>query len=96
MVDIKDLKNTAMGKIPLEIRAEIGSTDLRIDQLMKIGRGAIIEISKNIESPIDLKIGNHLIGHAQLEVNGDYFSLKVLDMVTNSDETLTLFHTGGS
>ena len=91
MVKMKDIDNIAIGKIPLTIRAEIGSTDLPIEQLMKIGRGAIIEVSKDVDDLVDLKIGDHLIGHAQLEADGDYFTVRVVDMVQDEDETHTFF-----
>ncbi len=90
-----DLKKTAMGKVPLQIVAEIGSTELKIEQLMKIGRGAIIEIDRDIDSTIELKIGHHLIGEGHLESEGDYFQVRVVNMLADINEHHTLFHTGG-
>ncbi|MCH9853824.1 MAG: FliM/FliN family flagellar motor switch protein [Alphaproteobacteria bacterium] len=87
-----DIETTAMASVPLQIVAEIGNTELRIEQLMKIGRGAIIEIDKDIESELELKIGHHLIGQGHLESDGEYFQIRVVNMIADIDEHHTLFH----
>ncbi len=87
-----DIETTAMASVPLQIVAEIGNTELRIEQLMKIGRGAIIEIDKDIESSLELKIGHHLIGQGHLESDGEYFQIRVVNMIADIDEHHTLFY----
>ncbi|MCH9844343.1 MAG: FliM/FliN family flagellar motor switch protein [Alphaproteobacteria bacterium] len=87
-----DVESTAMASVPLQIIAEIGTTELRIEQLMKIGRGAIIEIDKDIESELELKIGHHLIGQGHLESDGEYFQIRVVNMIADIDEHHTLFY----
>ncbi len=87
-----DIDTTAMASVPLQIIAEIGNTELRIEQLMKIGRGAIIEIDKDIESELELKIGHHLIGQGHLESDGEYFQIRVVNMIADIDEHHTLFY----
>ncbi len=87
-----DIESTAMASVPLQIVAEIGNTELRIEQLMKIGRGAIIEIDKDIESSLELKIGHHLIGQGHLESDGEYFQIRVINMIADIDEHHTLFY----
>lgn len=91
-----DVDSTAIGDVSLKIVAEVGATDLRIEQLMKIGRGAIIEIDKDVDGTIDLRIGNHLIATAQLESKDGYFTVRILELNThNIDEHHTLFHAMG-
>ena len=70
-------KRPAWHRVPLEIVAEIGGADLKINQLLKIGRGAVVELGRKIDSPIALKIGARVLAHGEIESENGSLRVRV-------------------
>ncbi len=67
----------ALTRVPLEIWAEIGAAELRVGNLLQIGRGAIISLNKSLEGEVDLKVGKHLVARGNLLADREHFSVRV-------------------
>ncbi len=63
--------------IKVDLAAVLGSTSLKINNLLKIGRGAVIEFDQSIDDPIELTINNKAIARAQVVVKGDKLAVVI-------------------
>ncbi len=57
--------------IEVEISVMLGSADLRINQLLKLGRGAVVELDKGINDYVDIYANDILIGQGEVVITED-------------------------
>lgn len=68
--------------INVEISVALGSADLRIFQLLKLGRGAVVELDRGVNDYVDIYANEILIGHGEVVVtNEDTIGISVTDIV---------------
>ncbi len=58
----------AVYDIPVEISVVLGKTNMTISQLLKMGRGAVIELDKNVGEPIDILVNNRLVAKGEVVI----------------------------
>lgn len=55
-------------EIMVEVSVTLGTADLRVNQLLKLGRGAVVELDRDINDYVDIYANNVLIGHGEVVV----------------------------
>ena len=58
----------AVYDIPVQVSAVLGQASVRVSNLMKLGRGAVIELDRKIGEPIDLYVNDRLVARGNLTV----------------------------
>ena len=51
----------AVYDIPVRVSAILGKTQMKVSQLMKLNKGAIIELDKKVGEAIDIYVNNNLV-----------------------------------
>ncbi len=54
--------------IKVEISVTLGTADLRVHQLLKLGRGAVVELDRDINDYVDIYANDVLIGHGEVVI----------------------------
>ena len=67
------MTKAAVGKVYVEISVVIGWSTMPIHQLLRMGRGAVIELNTTVNDPAYLYVNDHLV--ARGEVMARYNSL---------------------
>ena len=78
-------KKSALSKddIMVEISVTLGTADLRVNQLLKLGRGAVVELDRDINDNVDIYANDVLIGHGEVVITeNETIGISVTD--TNS------------
>ena len=66
----------------IDIAVTLGTADLRINQLLKLGRGAVVELDRNVNDYVDIYANNILIGHGEVVITeNETVGISVTDMV---------------
>lgn len=52
----------------INISITLGTADLRIHQLLKLGRGAVVELDRDVNDYVDIYANNVLIGHGEVVI----------------------------
>lgn len=69
--------------IMVEISVTLGTADLRVNQLLKLGRGAVVELDRDINDNVDIYANDVLIGHGEVVITeNETIGISVTD--TNS------------
>ena len=69
--------------IMVEISVTLGTADLRGNQLLKLGRGAVVELDRDINDNVDIYANDVLIGHGEVVITeNETIGISVTD--TNS------------
>ena len=66
----------------VEVWAVLGKTSMPIYQLLKMGRGAVIELDQAINDPIEIRVNNRLIAHGEIVVVEDRLGVSITENVT--------------
>jgi flagellar motor switch protein FliN/FliY len=61
----------AVYDIPVLVSAVLGRATMQVSQLLKLGRGAIVELDRRVGDPIDIFVNNRLIARGEIVMIDD-------------------------
>ncbi|CAM3096908.1 flagellar motor switch protein FliN [Moritella viscosa] len=67
--------------IPVDVTLEVASTKLVIGDLMMLSSGAVIELDKLADEPLDVKVNGQLLATAEVVVVNGKYGVKLIDVV---------------
>ena len=68
--------------INIELSVTLGTASLRINQLLKLGRGAVVELDRGINDFVDIYANDILIGHGEVIVtDNDKIGISIIDTI---------------
>nr|WP_231875168.1 flagellar motor switch protein FliN [Gluconobacter thailandicus] len=56
----------AIYDIPVTVSAVLGRTTMQVSQLLRLGRGAVVELDRKIGDSIDILVNNRLIARGEV------------------------------
>lgn len=72
-------------EITVDISVTLGTAALRVQQLLKLGRGAVVELDRNVNDYVDIYANNILIGHGEVVITeNETIGISVTDIVKKS------------
>ena len=69
------------GDVKVHISALLGQTDKKLEDLVGLGPGAIIELDKEAGDPVDIVVGNKTIAKGEVVVYGDTMAVRLIEVV---------------
>ena len=67
-------------EIDVDVSITLGTAELRVYQLLRLGRGAVVELDRNIDDNVDIYVNDVLIGHGEVVVTeNDNIGISVTD-----------------
>lgn len=66
--------------IHLKVRAELGRTRLALREALQLGPGSIVDLERFADDPVDLYVGDLLIGRGEVLVINDAFCIRVTEV----------------
>ena len=61
----------AVYDIPVTVSAVLGRTTLQVSQLLKLGRGAVVELDRKLGEAIDIYVNNRLVARGEVVMVDD-------------------------
>lgn len=71
----------AVYDIPVQISVVLGKTAMQVSQLLKLGRGAVIELERKVGEPIDIYVNNRLIARGEVVVIEDRIGVTMTEII---------------
>ncbi len=71
--------------IPLEVTVELGRTTLPIYDLLQLGQGSIVELSKIAGEPLEILVNQKLIARGEVVVVNEKFGIRLTDVVSTKE-----------
>ena len=75
----KDLH--AIYDVPVQVSAVLGRTTMQVSQLLKLGRGAVVELDRRVGEPIDIYVNNRLVARGEVVVVDDKLGITMTEIV---------------
>lgn len=76
--------------VPLTVTVELGSTKMKIKDILELGLGSIVELDKLAGDPVDIFVNGKLIAKGEVMVIDENFGIKVTDVVSQLERANTL------
>jgi flagellar motor switch protein FliN/FliY len=67
--------------IPLEVRVELGRTKLKIQDVLELGNGSVVELDRLAGEPVDLLVNGKLFAKGEVVVIDENFGIRITDIV---------------
>ncbi|MCE3223608.1 MAG: fliN [Nitrospira sp.] len=68
--------------IPLQVTVQIGSTRMLIRELLQLGQGSVIELTKLAGEPMEVLVNNKLVARGEVVVVNEKFGIRLTDVVS--------------
>jgi flagellar motor switch protein FliN len=75
----KDLE--AVYDIPVQISAVLGRATMQVSQLLKLGRGAVVELDRKVGEAIDIYVNNRLGARGEVVVVEERLGVTMTEIV---------------
>ncbi len=76
---ITDLE--AVYGIPVEVSAVLGKATMQVSSLLKLGRGAVIELDRKVGEAIDIYVNNRLVARGEVVVVEDRLGITMTEII---------------
>ena len=80
--DRKDLE--AVFEVPVQVSAVLGRANMPVHQLLKLGRGAVIELDRRIGEAIDIYVNNLLVARGEVVVVEDRLGITMTEIIKST------------
>lgn len=71
----------AVYDIPVQVSAVLGRTTMEVSQLLKLGRGAVVELDRKVGEAIDIYVNNRLVARGEVVVLEDKLGVTMTEIV---------------
>ena len=85
-VDIPDLPRSvadldAVAEIHVKISAVLGKTNMSVNDVLKLGRGAVIELERKVGEPVDVYLNDRLVARGEVVVVDDKLGITMTEII---------------
>jgi flagellar motor switch protein FliN len=80
-LDASASKNGAIMDVDIDLVAVLGTAELKISQILQLGRGAVVELDRRIGEPVDLQAERQLIARGEVVVVEDRLAVQLTEIV---------------
>lgn len=71
----------AVFDVPVQISAVLGKSTMPVSKLLKLGRGAIVELDKKVGESIDIFVNNKLVARGEVVVVEDHLGITMTEII---------------
>ena len=68
--------------IPLVVTVELGRTQVLINDLLQLGQGSVVELSKLAGEPMEVLVNQKLIARGEVVVVNEKFGVRLTDIIS--------------
>jgi flagellar motor switch protein FliN/FliY len=76
--------------IPLEISVELGRTKMLVNDLLKLGQGSVVELTKMADAPMDVYVNRKLFARGEVVVVNEKFGIRLTDIISPIERVKSL------
>jgi flagellar motor switch protein FliN/FliY len=71
----------AVYNIPVQLSAVLGRTTMQVSQLLKLGRGAVVELDRKVGEAIDIYVNNRLVARGEVVVVEERLGITMTEII---------------
>ncbi len=67
--------------VPVRVQAVLGKSALEVNQLLKLGPGAVIELDRKVGEAIDIYVNNRLVARGEVVLVEDHLGVTMTEII---------------
>lgn len=76
--------------IPLDVTVELGNAKMPVNELLQLGQGSIVELTKPVGDHLDIYVNNKLIAKGEVVIVDEKFGIRVADIINPIERVKSL------
>lgn len=72
---------SAIHDVPVQISAVLGRSTMNVSNLLKLGRGAVVELDRKVGEAIDIYVNNRLVARGEVVVVEDKLGVTMTEII---------------
>lgn len=68
--------------VPLKVRIELGRCKLQVQDILKLGRGSVVELDKLAGDPLDIYVNDRLVARGEVLVQNQCFCVRIITILS--------------
>lgn len=72
----------ALYDVPVQVSVVLGRTTMQLSNILKLGRGAVIELERSVGEPIDVYVNNKIIAKGEIVVVDNKIGVTLTEVVS--------------
>ena len=72
-------------ELPLTLTVELGRSKILVSELLQLGQGSVVELTKLAGEPMDVFVNNRLIARGEVVVVNEKFGIRLADVVSTAE-----------
>ncbi|MGV2432245.1 MAG UNVERIFIED_CONTAM: flagellar motor switch protein FliN [Rickettsiaceae bacterium] len=86
-----ELTLEALYDVPVQVSVVLGKTSMPLNQLLKLGRGAVIELERAVGEPIDVYVNDKMVAKGEIVIVDNKIGVTLTEVVASDRENAKLF-----
>jgi flagellar motor switch protein FliN/FliY len=74
-----------LADVNLNVKIELGRTRMLVEDVLKLGEGAVVELDKLAGDPVDVYVNERHIARGEVLVLNDNFCVRINEIIQNPD-----------
>lgn len=71
--------------VPLTLSVELGRSRMIVNDLLQLGQGSVIELTKIVGEPLEVLVNEKLIARGEVVTLNDKFAVRLTDIISPTD-----------
>lgn len=71
----------AVYDIPVQVSAVLGRATMQVSQLLKLGRGAVVELDRKVGEAIDIYVNNRLVARGEVVIVDERLGVTMTEII---------------
>ena len=71
----------AVYDIPVQVSAVLGRSTMEVQELLKLGKGAVVELDRKVGEAIDIFVNNRLVARGEVVVLEDRLGITMTEII---------------
>ena len=68
--------------VELDLKIELGRTRMRLEDVLRLGRGTVVQLDKLAGDPVDIYVNSRLVARGEVLVLNDNFCVRVAELIS--------------
>jgi len=76
--------------VTLQVSVEVGRTRMTVQDLLQLGQGSVVELSKLAGEPLDIFINERLVARGEAVIVNEKFGVRITDIISQQERVNSL------
>jgi flagellar motor switch protein FliN len=72
----------ALYDVPVQVSVVLGKTSMQLSNLLKLGRGAVIELERTVGEPVDIYVNSRLVAKGEIVVVENKIGVTLTEVIS--------------